>query len=538
MLRDVSYTASPSQSSQDQDDESSLILGSKSARNITALHPPTLHIFKLWQVFLENVNPLVKILHGPTVQQQILEVTGDLTSIPKGFEALMFSIYCVALVSIDANETQKTFGESKARLLLKYRRGARLALSNAGILRTSDVVVLQAFVLYLLSMRSFSDPQSIWSLCGLAVRMAQRIGLHRDGSHHGLSVFETEMRRRLWLQLTILDATTAHSSGIMPQLSLMVTDVQRPSNVNDCDLDPRMTDTPREHGGATEMIFCLARCEFGEWIKRWSKITGTQGTHSFLSSPAISLAEKDRAIDELSHTFDTKYLCYCDTSIPLHYMTTILIHSLIYILRFSAHHPRQYTDHISQPERDHIFSICLRVAENCHVVQNGTTTQRYIWHVENHIPWEALIYMLYELGCRVDEEETRKAWFLIDRIYSRHFRDMKHRARTAFSVAMQNLIVKAWKAHVGERSRRNKPSLPCPEIVSTISERDRHATISPLASEQTRRESRSHEAPSGLFDASELDLGPMDWGQWDGLLGQFQQYTNDDLFAVDVNVYE
>ncbi|PYH88339.1 fungal-specific transcription factor domain protein [Aspergillus ellipticus CBS 707.79] len=538
MLRDVSaYTDSLSQSSHDQDHESSLVLGSKSTKKITALHPPTLHIFKLWQIFLDNVNPLVKILHGPTIQQQILEATGDLTSISKGFEALMFSIYCVALVSIDGDEAQKTFGENKTRLLSKYRRGARLALSNAGILRTSDIVVLQAFVLFLLSMRAFSDPQTIWSLCGLAVRMAQRIGLHRDGSQHGLSVFETEMRRRLWLQLSILDTTTAHSSGITPQLSLASTDVHRASNINDCDLDPRMTDPPRSHSGATEMIFCLARSEYGEWIRRWTKITHTQGSHAFLSSPSISLADKDRAIDELSHTFDTKYLCYCDTSIPFHYMTTILIHSLIYILRFSAHHPRQYTNHISPTERAHIFSICLRVAENCHVVQNAEATQRYIWHAENHIPWEALICMLYELRHRVDDDETRKAWGLIDRIYTRHFKDVSNRPKTAFSVAMQNLIIKAWKAHSGERTRRNKPSLPCPEIVSMLSEPDKQGEswIEGNVTETRKESQTAYEVPAGLFDVNTLDLSPMDWGQWDGLLEQFQQFTNEEAFSADVN---
>ncbi|PYI02291.1 fungal-specific transcription factor domain protein [Aspergillus sclerotiicarbonarius CBS 121057] len=526
------------------EDESSLIFGAKTGKSVTALHPPTRHIFKLWQTFLENVHPLVKVLHGPTTQQQILEATGDLSSISKGLEALMFSIYCIALVSMDADEAQQTFGERKTALLSKYRRGARLALLNTGILRTSDVVVLQAFVLFLLAMRAFSDAQSIWSLCGVAVRMAQRIGLHRDGKQHALSVFDTEMHRRLWLQLSILDATTAQNAGIGSQMSPMAADIPRPANVNDCDLDPRMTESPREHEGATEMIFCLARSEFGAWLRRWCKYAGTSlGTRGFLTSSSLSLAEKDRAIDQLSYTFDTRYLPYCDTSIPLHHMTAMLIRTVIDLLRFTAHHPRHYSGHVAQKEKDYIFSTCLRIAENCDNVQMGVITQRYMWHAENHAPWEVLIYMLYELCHRVDGEETSKAWGLIDRICSRHYRDMQNRPRTAYYTAVHSLILKAWKAHAAERVCCKKPSLPCPDIVSTISEaREKHGAHPVTAYSEARAPVEAtgnydiplHGPGSFEFNLDHIDLGPMDWGQWDHLLEEFEQDSMNEAF-LDAN---
>ncbi|PYH47846.1 Zn(II)2Cys6 transcription factor [Aspergillus saccharolyticus JOP 1030-1] len=546
VLGDASVYSDSSTSLQGLDDESSLILGGKTKTRVTSLHPGALHIFMLWQVFLENVNPLIKILHGPTVQQQLINISGDLSTVPKGLEALMFSIYCISLISMTSEEVQKAFGESKTILLSRFRRGARLALSNAGILRTSEIVVLQAFLLYLLSMRGFSDPHSIWCLCGVAIRLAQRIGLHRDGSHYGLSIFETEMRRRLWLQLSILDATTAQQTGVSAQVSVMDADVQRPANVNDCDLDPRMTDKPREHTGATEMIFCLARCEFGDWITRWSKSsTVLQASQRFLSSPTISLAEKDRAIDELCQIFDTNYLKYCDNSIPLHQMTIIVIHSVTSLLRFTAHHPRQYANHDSyepSAERDKIFSICLRVAEGCDLVQTSGITQRYRWHVQNHIPWTPLVHILYELRHRVDEEESRKAWLLIDRICSQHFHDLKGRQRTAFSVALQNLILKSWNAHTAERARCNRPPLSCPAIVSELdSMRGKQSSgdialnthgEAPMGASthgQNQLDAAVFPHELGTLDVDQASkFSPLDWNQWDRLIEDFQyQYTDD-----------
>lgn len=136
---------------QDEDDISSMLLSHGTRADLHDLHPNPLHIFKLWQTFLERVNCLTKIVHAPTVQQQILEAMSDLKQINKDFESLMFSIYCIALTSLQAGEVEMAFGESKTKLLSRCRRGAQQAFANASFLRTSSTVVLQAFILFLVS---------------------------------------------------------------------------------------------------------------------------------------------------------------------------------------------------------------------------------------------------------------------------------------------------------------------------------------------------------------------------------------------------
>ena len=59
---------------------------------------------------------------------------------------------------------------------------------------TTSLVVLQALVLHLLSVRDIYEPRAVWSLTGVAVRIAQGMGLERDGVFLGLPPFETEMR--------------------------------------------------------------------------------------------------------------------------------------------------------------------------------------------------------------------------------------------------------------------------------------------------------------------------------------------------------
>lgn len=61
----------------------------------------------------------------------------------------MFSIYSSALLCMQVDEVQKYFKESKTTLLARYRQCAQQALVNAGVLGTSELMVLQAFVLFI-----------------------------------------------------------------------------------------------------------------------------------------------------------------------------------------------------------------------------------------------------------------------------------------------------------------------------------------------------------------------------------------------------
>ena len=135
-------------------DGSDFFFSTPSSESITDLHPSPVQIFRLWQTFIDNVNPLVKIFHAPSIQQQVLEASGDLENVPKGMEALMFAIYATAIVSLSEVDCVSMFGEDKQVLLARYQNGSRQALSRAGLLRSSDMTILQAFVLYLVSLVS------------------------------------------------------------------------------------------------------------------------------------------------------------------------------------------------------------------------------------------------------------------------------------------------------------------------------------------------------------------------------------------------
>lgn len=106
---------------------------------------------KLWQVFLDNVNPLTKIVHTQSVQQRILKACDNLGAVEQGFEALMFGIYCVSLTSLNSKDVERLFGTTKLLFLTSCQQGAQQALNNAGVLKSTELTVLQALILYIVS---------------------------------------------------------------------------------------------------------------------------------------------------------------------------------------------------------------------------------------------------------------------------------------------------------------------------------------------------------------------------------------------------
>jgi len=117
--------------------------------NLVELHPDQIQIFRLWQIYLENLNPLLKVTHTPTLQPRIIDAASDVTNISPPLEALMFGIYCVAIFSLSHRECLKVFNLPRADLLVKYQLGAREALLGCGLWRTGDRDCLTALHFYL-----------------------------------------------------------------------------------------------------------------------------------------------------------------------------------------------------------------------------------------------------------------------------------------------------------------------------------------------------------------------------------------------------
>ncbi|KAL1896747.1 hypothetical protein Sste5346_004379 [Sporothrix stenoceras] len=243
--------------------------------SLASLHPAPRHIFVLWQRFVDQVNPLTKIVHVPTLQPRVLEASGNPDAIQPSLHALLFVIYTLSVTSMSQKECEAQLGDPKATLMTLYRTATLRALVAADVLVTRDLEVLQALVLFLLS-----DPESdlTHSLTGVAMRLGQRMGLNHVDTSGKISVFEQEMRIRLWWPLCALAGRAnsglvqgqpngnVHAAALKTAL-LELGDLRTPLNVNDADLHPDMAELPVESTSSTEMLCVRMKFEFGSWVR-------------------------------------------------------------------------------------------------------------------------------------------------------------------------------------------------------------------------------------------------------------------------------
>ncbi|EFR05469.1 fungal specific transcription factor domain-containing protein [Nannizzia gypsea CBS 118893] len=413
--------------------------------SLRALHPDTIQVFKLWQIYIDNMDPVTKLCHKPTVQQQILDATSDLDNISKPVEALMFGIYTCAVASLREDDCISRLGETREALLGRFHLGAKRALARADFLTSLDLTVYRAYLLYLLSLREFVDAQTLWVYSGVAMRIAQRLGLHRDGARFGLPIFEVEMRRRLWWPTVYFDGLCGELCGMGASLAAGSSwDTKLPLNVNDTEITPGMRDLPIEHKGITEMSFCLVRYEVGLLLRDLATRNTFDGAWGAVTDQSVTLSDRLKRIDSLEALLQSKYMQYCDTSISFHLLTWIVGYSCIIMLRFRA---RSFSADAqkSQEVRDALFTDTLQIIANYHTFRLDPGVQRYYWHVSAHFQWHAFIHLLIELQTRTEGKQVDSAWQELENVYTSK-PELLSETKNPLYIAIGNLALKAWDA--------------------------------------------------------------------------------------------
>jgi hypothetical protein len=71
----------------------------------------------MWQRYLERVDPVLKILHAPTVQQDITKLLRDKSYLDLTRHALFFAIYYTSVITMSAEECRDELQESKGEVL-------------------------------------------------------------------------------------------------------------------------------------------------------------------------------------------------------------------------------------------------------------------------------------------------------------------------------------------------------------------------------------------------------------------------------------
>lgn len=134
---------------------SEALLGMNTSRDkdldLTTLHPRFEILSKLKDIFVDRVDPVLKILHVPSFWAGLNQALNDPQPMSKSMQAEAFSFYYTAIGASDELQCKRLFGEGKIVMLPRYRVACQRALVEASFLATTSIATLRAYALYLVS---------------------------------------------------------------------------------------------------------------------------------------------------------------------------------------------------------------------------------------------------------------------------------------------------------------------------------------------------------------------------------------------------
>lgn len=127
-------------------------------------YPDTQLALRLWDVYVKSVDPVLKILHIPTIQSAIVATILDPGSAQSSTLALTFAIYYAAVTALCHDDSDELVGLplEKPVLLKRYQTALDRLLVTTDLMSRSEITSLQALAIYVVSIEGSPVIDSCW----------------------------------------------------------------------------------------------------------------------------------------------------------------------------------------------------------------------------------------------------------------------------------------------------------------------------------------------------------------------------------------
>ncbi|OHE92507.1 fungal specific transcription factor domain-containing protein [Colletotrichum orchidophilum] len=451
------------------DPNADLLLGDDAAdASLFQSWPGAALVFKLWQTFLDRVNPFTKVIHVHSVQRYVVEATNGTQGLPQNMVALLLSIFLMAVVAMTEEECFIAMKKSKGAAVSSFSVGIRQTMRRLDFMRTNDLVILQALCLYLYSLQDRYDRHSSWVFSGTVIRIAQKMGLHRDGDKLGLKPFESEMRRRVWWQLVSLDAKFALFSGFGHSLLPRDWDAREPSNLNDADIFPAATQPTPDRDGPSEMILCMIQHKITKFLVETPglepvKMMGEMNESIGASPVAGGTREQQMSYyvthfelleKSLQHLLDNRCNPHAG---QVHVMAQGLIAALIKqktnLIKSISVGPKPGLE--DQSEADDAFKWAVSMLDHTAFLYAASENNGFSWFADYNFQYEVLLYVVVLLGQRLEGPDVQRAWENVEIFY--RFRFGIYNVTEKSCATLAHFVLRAWSKRADLLTRSGFP---------------------------------------------------------------------------------
>ena len=251
-------------------------------------------------------------------------------------------------------------------------------------------------------------------LSGMAMNIAQAMGLHRDGTCFSLNSVETEERRRLWWSLCQLDSRVSVDCGLEPHIPLTM-DTKLPLHINDSDLEAGVEQEITFRTEFTEMTVSLIKIELA---KTTLKVKRPQ-----CELPPLSKEGAATLLREQIGRYEDTYLQYLNERSQFNrfcYLGTWLIITKLWRMRYEITERNEAAGY--DEVKDRLISYNTDILEIAH--QLPGKSRQFGWFFGcKYSQWHAMAYILIGLCKYPQGPIVDRAWVVLNAVFSDHDRD-------------------------------------------------------------------------------------------------------------------
>ena len=246
--------------------------------------------------FFNSYDPAVHVLHQATFRKQYDRHWDNPKTTSIVWIGLLFAMMRLSMLSYERDGDAPPEFQGK---LTDYAQSYRVLVSHCLVL--SDYTkplnhMIETLILHLHGefTRNKDSEIGIWVLVGIIVRLAMRMGYHRDPKpFKNISPFHGEMRRRVWTFIRQSDLLFSFQIGLPSMVRTGDCDASLPSNIHDNDLYEDMVELPppRPDAETTPVSYMICKARFA-FI--FGKVV--EEVNSVQSCPYEKILEMDREL--------------------------------------------------------------------------------------------------------------------------------------------------------------------------------------------------------------------------------------------------
>ena len=251
-------------------------------------------------------------------------------------------------------------------------------------------------------------------LSGMAMNIAQAMGLHRDGTCFSLSAIETEVRRRVWWSLCQLDNRISGDCGLEPHVPVNM-DTKLPLHINDSDLDTGCEEHRAFRTEFTEMTVSLIKIEMAN--------TSLKVKRPQCETPPLSKEGIATLLREQIRRYEDSYLrCLneCSQLHRLYHLGTRLIITKLWRMTYEIPKRSEITEY--EEIKDRLISYNTDILEITH--QLPDKSRQFGWFFGcKYSQWHAMAYILIGLCKHPQGPAVDRAWAVLNAVFSDFSKD-------------------------------------------------------------------------------------------------------------------